>query len=449
MNKETNNNQKQIPQGFKQTDIGLIPEDWEVCSFKGNILYETGKRMKGGGLKIGEVMSIGGEHIDENGNLIYERMKYISREFYQKLQQGKVKEHNVILVKDGATTGKLAFIWKLNHELAINEHAFILRSLNEKRLINQFIYYGLLSELGQLQIKKHYHGLIGGINRGDLDKFKIPLPPLPEQKKIAYVLSKIQQAIEIQEKIIKTTQELKKALMQKLFTEGLNGEPQKQTEIGLIPQSWDVIELERTGDVVYGIQAAVAHLKKPIGLPILTNKNITLDGEIDLSELNYFELKTKRHFATILKKGDILFNWRSGSKEHVGKTAYFNLDGDYVHSSFILRIRPKSDVNNKYLFYYLSYLRLSEYFIKLHSYSINAKFNKSSVNRLPTAIPSIDIQEKVAFYLTNIDMKIKLEQSKLSCFKNLFNTSLNNLMTGQIRVKDIEFEFEETAEAVD
>ena len=278
--------------------------------------------------------------------------------------------------------------------------------------------------------------------------FPIALPKANERKKITHVLSKIQQAIETQEQIIKTTQELKKALMQKLFTEGLPAsggtepESQKMTEIGPIPESWEVINLEETGDVIYGIQAAVAHLKEPIGLPILTNKNITLDGEIDLSELNYFELKTKRHFATILKKGDILFNWRSGSKEHVGKTAYFDLDGEYVHSSFILRIRPKSDVNNKYLFYYLSYLKLSEYFIKLHSYSINAKFNKSAVNKLPTVIPSPEAQELVAKYLTSIDLKIKSEENKLLNLKNLFNSSLNNLMTGQIRVKDIEFKIE-------
>ncbi len=81
------------------------------------------------------------------------------------------------------------------------------------------------------------------LSKSVLQNTLIPLPPLPEQKKIAHILSKIQQAIEMQESIIKTTQELKKALMQKLFTEGLNGEPQKQTEIGLIPQSWEVRRL--------------------------------------------------------------------------------------------------------------------------------------------------------------------------------------------------------------
>jgi type I restriction enzyme, S subunit len=72
---------------------------------------------------------------------------------------------------------------------------------------------------------------------------RVPLPPLPEQKKIAHILSTVQRAIEEQERIIQTTTELKKALMRKLFTEGLRNEPQKQTEIGIIPKSWDVVKL--------------------------------------------------------------------------------------------------------------------------------------------------------------------------------------------------------------
>ena len=73
-----------------------------------------------------------------------------------------------------------------------------------------------------------------------LRKFQIPLPPLAEQRKIAAVLSAVQRAIERQERLIALTAELKKALMHKLFTEGTRGEPLKQTEIGPVPESWEV-----------------------------------------------------------------------------------------------------------------------------------------------------------------------------------------------------------------
>ncbi|HSE58272.1 MAG TPA: restriction endonuclease subunit S, partial [Nitrospiraceae bacterium] len=76
-----------------------------------------------------------------------------------------------------------------------------------------------------------------------LKEFKLHIPPLPEQRKIASVLGLVQRAIEQQERLIALTQELKKSLMHKLFTEGLRGERQKQTEIGPVPKSWDLMPL--------------------------------------------------------------------------------------------------------------------------------------------------------------------------------------------------------------
>ena len=75
---------------------------------------------------------------------------------------------------------------------------------------------------------------------------------LPEQKKIAHILSTVQRATEAQERIIQVTTELKKALMHKLFTEGLRNEPQKQTEIGPVPESWEVMELGKYARVLNG-----------------------------------------------------------------------------------------------------------------------------------------------------------------------------------------------------
>jgi len=85
------------------------------------------------------------------------------------------------------------------------------------------------------------------LNLSEIKEIKIPLPPLSEQQKIAKVLDKIQQAIGLQDRIIELLKNLKKSLMQKLFTEGLYGEEQKETEIGPIPKSWEVVRL---GEIV-------------------------------------------------------------------------------------------------------------------------------------------------------------------------------------------------------
>ena len=99
-------------------------------------------------------------------------------------------------------------------------------------------------------IKPRIYGVaVGGgstfpnISRSSLLEFDVPKPPLAEQRKIAGVLGLVQRALEQQERLIALTTELKKTLLHQLFTQGLRGEPQKQTEIGPVPQSWEVVTL--------------------------------------------------------------------------------------------------------------------------------------------------------------------------------------------------------------
>ena len=90
------------------------------------------------------------------------------------------------------------------------------------------------------------------LDRNSFKTLPILVPPVGEQKKIAHILSTVQRAIEAQERIIQTTSELKKALMHKLFTEGLRNEPQKHTAIGAVPESWKVVELNQLADLKNG-----------------------------------------------------------------------------------------------------------------------------------------------------------------------------------------------------
>lgn len=203
----------------------------------------------------------------------------------------------------------------------------------------------------------------------------------------------------------------------------------KNTEMGSIPLNWEVKPLNKSGDVIYGIQAAVANNTIPNGHIILTNINITLEGRITLEKIRYYKLKSNKDFNTILQKGDLLFNWRSGSKEHVGKTAYFDLDGEYTHSSFILRIRPNRSISGKYLFFYLNYLRGSGYFVKVQTYSINAKFNKSAIEELPVILPPLPEQRKIAYILSTIQKAIEYQEKLIRHTTQLKKALMQKLFT--------------------
>jgi type I restriction enzyme S subunit len=310
----------------------------------------------------------------------------------------------------------------------------------------KYIYYYLIGNLKRILVKSKSGSTMPYIRKGDLENFKIPLPPLPIQQKIVEILDTIQSAVEIQEKIIEKTKELKKSLMAELFKYGApsfrKGRKLKKTEIGEIPEDWEVVRLGEICEIVYGVQASVSELKEETGrIPILTNKNITDEGTIDLANLNFYPedlIDSKKH---LLKKGDIIFNWRSGSVEHVGKSALFNLEGKFTFASFLLRFRPKPNVTDSYfLNSYLNKTR-KEGFLKFfaHQASINQSLNASISSNIPIPLPPFPEQQEIAEILQTIDQKIEIEKKKKELYEELFKTMLNKIMTGEVKVENINF----------
>jgi type I restriction enzyme S subunit len=272
----------------------------------------------------------------------------------------------------------------------------------------------------------------------------LAVPTLPEQRAIAGVLRTVQQAKEACEQVLAATRQLKQSLLHHLFTYGpvpladAARVPLKETEIGEVPESWRPTTLGLVADIGYGIQAAVAHLKDSSkGIPILTNVNITRTGDIDLTTLRYYEVPQAKRDRFILKKGDVLFNWRSGSQEHVGKTALFMLDGEYTHSSFILRMRCSDAIRPQFLAKYLHWLRSRRYFARTRQQSsVNSVFNKSLSETIPILLPPLELQDEIARQLSAVDTKLAAEVSRRAALAALFQSLLHHLMTGQVRLPE-------------
>ena len=109
-----------------------------------------------------------------------------------------------------------------------------------------------------------------------------------------------------------------------------------------------------------------------------------------------------------------------------------------MHSSFILRIRPSDEVTGRYLFYYLNFLRESGFFLKKQTFSVNAKFNKSAINELPTYLPGEEERQEIVDALDAVGRKLDALLAKKRLLEDLFRTLLHQLMTAQIRVHDID-----------
>ena len=417
-------------QKFKDTEIGMIPKEWKVVKLDTIADIETGKRAKGGGLSKGSVASIGGEHIDQDGNILWDKMKFIPESFYEDLNQGKVRLGDILMVKDGATTGKTCIVRNLPYEkVAINEHVFLIKS--KAGAISEFLFYVLFSKVGQNQIKLKFHGLIGGIKRGDIKSIIIPLPPLPEQQKIAEILSTVDSAIEKVNQAIAKIERLKKGLMQELLTKGIGRKEFKDTEIGRIPKEWEVVRL---GEVIklcqYGLSVKISDQGK---YPIIKMDDI-VNGYVVNDNVKYVDIDEETYRKFKLEKGDVLFN-RTNSYELVGRTGIFLLNGGYVFASYLIRLKPnRKIVNPHFLTFYLIFS--NEKIRQLATRAVHqANINATNLQNLKLPLPPLPEQQKIAEILSTVDKRLELLRAKKEKLERIKKGLMHDLLTGKRRVK--------------
>ncbi|PIP20392.1 MAG: hypothetical protein COX40_05060 [Candidatus Omnitrophica bacterium CG23_combo_of_CG06-09_8_20_14_all_40_11] len=186
-------------------------------------VIESGSRPKGGvnEIKAG-IPSVGAEHLNSFSGFNFENIRYIPKEFYQSMKRGKIKKRDILVVKDGATTGKVSFvIYNFPfEESAVNEHVFILRA--KEFLDQEFLFWFLYSPLGQTQIQQEFHGAAqGGINQQFVNGVYISIPALDIQKCIiAELKEKMPEAEQLQasiEKQLETINALPQSILRKAF----------------------------------------------------------------------------------------------------------------------------------------------------------------------------------------------------------------------------------------
>ena len=204
------------------------------------ICIESGSRGKGGALTEG-IPSVGAEHLQGDGLITWNpnKMKYISPVFFKSLKSGILQKGDVLIVKDGATTGKVAYVSQLPSCAAINEHVFLLRS--KPTLYSKFLFYYLQSPVGNHKVMKYYHGAtVGGIGK-NIVNLEIPLPPLDEQRRIAAVLDKVTGLIAKRRQQLEMLDELVKARFVEMFGDPLKNE-----------RGWDLLQITKVCERIFG-----------------------------------------------------------------------------------------------------------------------------------------------------------------------------------------------------
>ena len=339
---------------------------YEIVPLGNLVEIFSGSRDKGGKKSEG-IPSIGGGQISKDGNIIKDKMVFISEEHFKKIKKGKLEDGDVLIVKDGATTGKIGIYRGEFEHAAINEHVFALRG-DPSKILNFYLLYLLKTTKFKDILQPYIQGIIGGINL-DIKEIKIPLPTLEVQQEIVDELEGYQKIIDGCKQVAK------------------NYKPTID-----IDSSWEFIELGEMAKTQYGTSNKSLDIGK---IPVLRMGNLQ-NGEIEYDDLVFSDNEEDIEKYS-LDEGDILFN-RTNSPALVGKTSIFRgYKSAIIFAGYLVRVKASQE---KILPEYLNAILNSTYGEMLNAKNVSISGNQANINAsklaaYPIPLAPLDVQEKI------------------------------------------------------
>ncbi|WP_139856655.1 restriction endonuclease subunit S [Aequorivita sinensis] len=398
---------------YKNSPIGEFPKNWEV-------------------VQLNEVLTIGSgrdyKHLEEGDIPVYGTGGYMT----------SVNEY----LYDGESVG-IGRKGTIDKPVFLNGKFWTVDTLFYTHSFKEVLPYYIYLVFQSINWRKHNEATgVPSLSRTNIEKIKIPKPPLPEQQKIAEILSTVDEKIEAIDQRIAETQALKKGLMQQLLTKGIGHTKFKDSPLGEIPESWELVpiyELRNKADRYgftggpFGSDLKSEHYTET-GVKILQLQNIGEGKFIDKGITFTSEEKADELFSCNIFPGDIIL----AKMAPVARSCKVPFtDERYVMCSDGIRLSvDKEKFNNEFVFQAIN----SKYFLDnaeaKSTGTTRARIGLKDLKLIPIAVPK-DIKEQVeiAEILSSVDEKIQIQQDKKAEYQELKKGLMQQLLTGKIRVK--------------
>ena len=418
-----------------QTELGCLSADWRVDRFDSVFDVQQGRQVSKNN-RVGENQ----RPFLRTKNVFWNRLDLADLDemhFSEADESRLALKPDDLLICEGGDIGRTA-IWRgAISRCYYQNHLHRARIRDPNTADAQFVLFWLwyAFEFGHLYFGRGNVTTIPNLSQSKLRELPLAIPPLVEQRKIAGVLAAVQRAMEQQERLIALTTELKKALLHQLFTQGLRGEARKQTEIGPVPESWEVVKLEDLFDTQLGKMLSQKARTGDDPKLYLRNKNVQW-GAIDTTDLLSMDFNERERGKFILVPGDLLVC--EGGEP--GRAAIWHgAVKECYYQKALHRLRPKSDtISNEFLAHWLEFaLRYQDLYGVAGASSTIAHLPEVQLMMLQVPLPSRNEQDSMVESLNAVDNKIALHQSRHAALTALFRTLLHQLMTAQIRVRDL------------
>jgi len=415
---------------YKETSIGDIPKEWEllklveICDVRDGT-HDSPKYQEDG------IPFITSKNLTDT-ELSFDDIKYISKEDHINFSKRSHVENGDILFGMIGTVGKPVIVNE-DFEFSIKNVA-LLKFSETKSLNNIYALNILKSPIVESQFRKMSNGgVLKFVALGNIRSLLFPLPPLPEQQKIADILSTVDAKIEVIDQQINETQELKKGLMQRLLTKGIGHTEFKESPLGEIPKSWEVVKFrDLISSHCYGPRFSSKDYSETGNVKTIRGTDINKTGDILYNQVPTALLSKDFVDNHKLKDGDLVMI----TTADCGLTGvYFDQGFPFIPSAYAVRIT----LNEKSLPFYFKFI----FQTSLAKNQVEKFIRKGTVANLPGsdilkfvfALPSIEEQQQIAEILSSVDNKLEVLSEKKATYQELKKGLMQQLLTGKVRVK--------------
>lgn len=277
------------------------------------------------------------------------------------------------------------------------------------------------------------------VRERDVIDQQIWLPDIVTQRKIAIVLQHLRSALRLERRLHSLTLALKASTMSELFARGLRGETQKEVQFGVVPSSWDEKPLHEVAVVQTGAAKGrkLGHVDT-VSVPYLRVANVQ-DGHLDLTEMKNLQIRASELERYRLRKNDVVLT-EGGDFDKLGRGFIWRDELPLcIHQNHVFAVRTKSDVLLPEFFAYLAQSPYGKaYFLQVAHKTTNlACINSAKLKAFPVALPPLDEQKEMVAILGAIDEKVVTHKNKVEALDALFRSLLHKLMSGELRVADL------------
>lgn len=414
----------EMKSGYKMTEVGVIPEDWEVKNVSESCLIKA--RIGWQGLKKSEYMSSGdyllitGTDFD-NGQVNWKSCAYVSKARYEQDSNIKIRPQDILISKDG-TIGKVAYLGMIPKAGTLNSGIFVIRA-NDRKIDQVFLSKIFMSFYFEEFLNRLVAGsTINHLYQKDFVKFCFPLPNSEEQVAIAAALSDVDSLISALTKKIEKKKAIKQGLMRQLLT--------GKKRLSGFNDKWKSMLLGDIAEVKDGTHQTPQYVKSG-GKPFYSVENVTAD---DFKNVKHISLEEHKALTSNyrMEKGDVLMT-RIGS---IGCCKYvdWDVDASFYVSLALLKINEKYD--SKFISY-LSNIKSFKEEVMLNSlvFAIPQKINLGNISLIKVYIPTSKAEQTaISNILSDCDSEIAALEEKRDKYKEIKQGMMQQLLTGKIRL---------------